>query len=72
MARPIFGGNNVSHIGPRVERLDKTGQCHGWHFPAQFLQIRAEPYLKRLRGNGLDLSTIARQRGLLATISPQT
>src|SRR6185437_16061538 len=54
MVAPVFGGNDVSHVGPGIEWLDEAGQGPRWYVPAQFLQIGAEPDLERLRGNGLD------------------
>src|SRR5271170_823650 len=50
---PTFGGNDLTHVRPRVERLDESREGHRRRLPPELLQILAEPELKRLRRDGL-------------------
>src|SRR5208282_5243825 len=50
---PTFGGNDLPHVRPCVERLDESREGHRRRLPPELLQILAEPKLKRLSRDGL-------------------
>src|SRR5271168_4633572 len=52
-APPAFGGNDLAHVRPGVERLDESREGHRRRLPPELLQILAEPQLKRLGRDGL-------------------
>src|SRR6202044_1001326 len=50
---PTFGGNDLAHVRPRVERLDESREGHRRRLPPELLQTLPQARSKRFGRRGL-------------------